>query len=104
GSHKPNGTIASSAREAVQLVNGSGEVLIAARVPALARCAPAANVPPRIAAASATAVPESPNTAAASAAPAGMRVKLGAASHTVSSPGSSIQPSAPARPTAKITA
>src|SRR5688572_11208030 len=47
-SHSPTGTIASSASEALQLVKGSGEALIAAREPALARCTPAASEPPRI--------------------------------------------------------
>ena len=49
--HSPPANIASSPSEVVTLVTGSGEVLIAARAPALAKCVPAASVPPARAAA-----------------------------------------------------
>src|ERR1051325_2260497 len=61
GSHKPSGTSASSESEAAQFENGSGDRLIAARVPAFAACIAAARLPPRIAAATMTASLESPN-------------------------------------------
>ena len=69
-------TARSSPNEAAQFENGSGDVLITARPPALARWLPAASEPPTMAAASAAAADESPNTLAASAAPAGMRMNV----------------------------
>ncbi len=67
-SHSSVPTVSSSPNEAAQFENGSGEVLITARAPDLARWLPAASVPPTIAAASIAAPGSSPNTLAASAA------------------------------------
>ena len=86
-SHSSVPTASSSPKDAVQFENGSGDVLMTARLPALARWLPAASVPPRIAAASIDADDESPNTPAASAAPAGMRTKVCTMSHSESTPG-----------------
>ena len=75
-SHKPAGTRLSSTSDAPTLVNGSGEVLIAARVVALAVKLVAASVPPTSAATSDKTPLSTPKVAAASAAPAGMRITL----------------------------
>src|SRR5207248_9919001 len=77
----------SSANDAAQLENGSGDVLMTARPPAFAKWLPAASVPPKIAAAIIVADDESPNTLAASAAPAGMRTSVWTRSHSESTPG-----------------
>lgn len=63
------------------MLTGSGEVLMAARTPDLARCVPAARLPPSKAMATCMAVPWSAITAAARAAPAGMRMKVWTLSH-----------------------
>ena len=86
-SHSSVPTARSSPNDAAQFEKGSGDVLITARLPALAKWLPAASEPPRIAAASVAAADESPNTLAASAAPAGMRMNVWTMSHTVSTPG-----------------
>src|SRR4051812_36352968 len=78
----------SSEKEANQFEKGSGDALIAARLPALAKWVPAAMVPPRMAAATETEVSLAPNTPAANAAPAGIRIKVWTASHRLSSHGS----------------
>ena len=80
-------TASSSPNDAAQFENGSGDVLITARLPAFAKWLPAASEPPRIAAASVAAADESPNTLAASAAPAGMRMNVCTVSQSVSMPG-----------------
>ena len=80
-------TASSSPNDAAQFENGSGDVLISARLPVFARWLPAASEPPTIAAASAAAADASPNTLAASAAPAGMRMNVCTTSHSVSTPG-----------------
>ena len=62
--------------EAAQLVNGSGEVLIRARLPALVACVPAATPPPTMPAASKRGVFTSPTALAAKIAPAGMQINV----------------------------
>ena len=69
------------------LENGSGEVLAAARVVALATWLVAARPPPSSAAAVVQVTSSPPKTAAASAAPAGMRISVCSASQTLSRPG-----------------
>jgi hypothetical protein len=86
-SHNRPPTARSSVSDAVQFENGSGDVLITARLPAFVKWLPAASVPPRIAAVSIIADDESPNTPAASAAPAGMRMSVCTTSHSESTPG-----------------
>src|SRR5688572_19970611 len=86
-SHSTTPTARSSPNDAAQFENGSGDVLIAIRLPVLARWLPVASVPPRIAAASVHAAGASPNTLAASAAPAGMRTNVWTKSHIESIPG-----------------
>ena len=74
-----------------QLVNGSGEVLMTARVPALAAWVPAAIMPPPRSAATvcnSSFMKSSPPTApAAMRAPAGMRMKVWIRSQMESRPG-----------------
>jgi len=60
--------------DAVQLVNGSGDVFISSREPAFAAWLPAARPPPKIPAATAMAGFTSPTAPAASMAPAGIRM------------------------------
>ena len=86
-SHSTVPTARSSPSDADQFENGSGDVLINARLPAFAKWLPAASDPPTMAAASVAAALESPNTLAASAAPAGMRMNVCTKSHTESTPG-----------------
>ncbi len=87
-SHKAPRTTASSAKDAVQFVTGSGDVFIAARPPAFMKCVPAVIVPPSSAAANAQAGPSvALMTPAASSAPAGMRMKVCTTSQTVSTAG-----------------
>ena len=69
------------------MVKGSGDVLMAARVVALAAKLVAASVPPSSAATKAIAPPSALKTLPASAAPAGMRMTLCTTSHNESSPG-----------------
>ena len=85
--HRPSGTRPSSIRDAPTLLNGSGDVLMAARVVALAVKLVAASVPPRSAATKAMAPLSALKTLAASAAPAGIRMTLCTTSHSESSPG-----------------
>jgi hypothetical protein len=102
-SHPPPRTSTSSPSESATLENGSGEVLAAARAPALEKWVAAVTDPPSKAAASAMPAPESPNTPAASAAPAGILTKVCSPSQTLSSQGSlsanistaAIKPAAP---------
>ena len=86
-SHSAVGTAASPSRDMPTFENGSGEVLTAARVVALATWLVAASVPPISAAAIVQTVGSAPNTAAASAAPAGMRTSVCTRSHRESMPG-----------------
>ena len=86
-SHSTVPTATSSPNDAAKFENGSGDVLITARLPAFAKWLPAASEPPTIAAASVAATDESPNTLAASAAPAGIRMNVWTVSHSVSTPG-----------------
>jgi hypothetical protein len=65
------------------LLKGSGEVLMAARLVALAAKLVAASVPPSSAATSAPRPLSAPKTAAASAAPAGMRITPCTTSHRI---------------------
>ncbi len=69
-------TMMSSTMEAVQLVKGSGEVLMSSREPAFMPWVPAARVPPKRAAARLTAGFNSPTAPAANSAPAGIRIKV----------------------------
>ena len=102
-SHKPAGTRPSPSSDRPMFENGSGEVLTAARVLALAAWLVAASVPPSSAAATDQLPWSAPNTDAASAAPAGMRTSVCSKSHSVSMPGilsaknsiTSIRPLAP---------
>ena len=77
----------SSPNDAAQFESGSGDVLIATRLPDLVKWLPAASVPPSIAEVSVHAGGESPKTPAARAAPAGMRSNVCTRSHTESKPG-----------------
>ena len=77
----------SSENEASQLENGSGEALMAKRLPALAKCVPAVMVPPIKPAATVQAGSTSPMAKAASKAPAGMRMKVWKLSHSESKAG-----------------
>src|SRR5450830_1521873 len=70
--HKPPSTVASSENDAVQLLRGSGVVLIMARLPALVACAPNAKVPPTSAATVVQAGSMWPIAATARIAPAGI--------------------------------
>ena len=85
--HRPASTMPSSPNEAIQFENGSGEVLIASRLPALAKCVPAVIVPPINPAATIHAGSTSPSAKAASKAPAGMRMKVWTVSHSESKAG-----------------
>ena len=69
------------------MVKGSGEVLIAARLVALATWLVAANVPPINPANKPIAALSAPNTPAAKAAPAGIRITVCTTSHNESRPG-----------------
>ena len=80
-------TTASSVNDAAQFENGSGDVLMSARPPALVKCVPAVIVPPRSPAATVIALSESPVAPAASSAPAGMRMNVCTESQKLSSPG-----------------
>ena len=95
----------SSAIDAVQLLTGSGEVLMTIRLPDLTRCEVAATLPPTIAAASIMAGSASPTAPAASIAPAGKRIKVCSVSQTVSTPGILSAPNSTIyiRPAAPIT-
>ena len=77
----------SSPNDAIQFENGSGEVLMASRLPALAKCVPAVMVPPIRPAATIHAGSTSPSAKAASSAPAGMRMKVWTLSHSESKAG-----------------
>ena len=69
--HKPPTTATSYATDAVQLVNGSGDVLISRREPALMAWVAADRTPPPMLATSISAVLASAKTVAARTAPAG---------------------------------
>ena len=73
--------------DAVQLVKGSGDVLIMTRVPALVACVPAAIEPPTRKAVSSMAALVSPTAAIAKIEPAGIRIKVCKVSQAVSTPG-----------------
>ncbi len=73
-SQRTNGTSPSPSSDRAMFENGSGEVLAAARVVALARWLVAARPPPSSAAAVVQVASSPPKAAAASAAPAGMRI------------------------------
>ncbi|KAH0426944.1 hypothetical protein KCU90_g7386, partial [Aureobasidium melanogenum] len=74
-SSMPPNTSPSSAVEVTTFDTGSGDRLISARVPALARCAVPASVPPANAATVSSAGSAWPSAPAANTAPAGIRIK-----------------------------
>src|SRR3972149_3433439 len=80
-------TAISSVMEAVQLVNGSGDVLMSTRVPALVKWLTVAREPPTRNAANSAAGPTSPTARIARIAPAGIRMKVCKVSQPVSTPG-----------------
>ena len=85
---RPANTARSSPIDANQLLNGSGDVLINMRVPALVACVAAVTLPPTRPAATTSAGVASPTAPAASMAPAGILMNVCSASHVVSTPGS----------------